>query len=290
MISLKDIHKKVDRSFELGPISCHIEPGSIVALVGNNGAGKSTLFQLMMGLVKKEGGEIEYHFDDSSQKGWKQAIAYVPQTPLMYQGFTVAQLADFFEMSYPGWNRNEFHRLTSLFDLPLKKQVEKLSGGMQKKAMLSLTLARKSKVLFLDEPLAGVDFEGQEQMRDEMVRYMERADDQTILFATHSADEIRTLADYIMLMKDGQILSQYEKDGLIASWSRMWVAADSSAVKNIKGMVSVTRQGSLVECVTSDVLTVEQELKVVGASVTSVQPLELREILRIILKEETKSV
>ncbi|MDV2886879.1 ABC transporter ATP-binding protein [Alkalihalophilus pseudofirmus] len=289
MISLQDIYKKVDKSFELGPLSCQIEPGSIVALVGNNGAGKSTLFQTMMELVKKESGEIDYHFGTDRENGWKQAFAYVPQTPLMYHGFTIVQLADFFEMSYPGWNRNEFDRLTSLFNLPLKKQVEKLSGGMQKKAMLSLTLARESKVLLLDEPLAGVDFEGQEQMRDEMVRYMERAEDQTILLSTHSADEIRTLADYILLMKDGHLLNQYEKDSLIASWSRIWVEGDTSVLKNLKGMVSASKQGSLVECVTSNAFEVEQELKKMGAAVTSIQPLELREILRIILKEETKS-
>ncbi|WP_368505535.1 ATP-binding cassette domain-containing protein [Alkalihalophilus sp. As8PL] len=289
MISLKDIYKKVDKSFELGPLSCHIEPGNIVALVGNNGAGKSTLFQLIMGLVKKEGGEIEYYFDDSSQNGWKQAFAYVPQTPLMYQGFTVAQLADFFEMSYPGWNRNEFNRLTSLFDLPLKKQVEKLSGGMQKKAMLSLTLARESKVLFLDEPLAGVDLEGQEQMKDEMVRYMERGEEQTILFATHSSDEIRTLADYVLLMKDGQLLNQFEKDSLVESWKRIWVQADKQVVLQMNGVISAVQQGPLCECLTSNLRETEKELTRLGITISTFQAMELREILRVILKQETKS-
>ncbi|NEU29251.1 ABC transporter ATP-binding protein [bacterium LRH843] len=284
MITLTDVQKKIDRAFQLGPVTVEVEPGNMIALVGNNGAGKSTLFQVMMGLVKHEEGHIKRLNKGESDLEWKRDFAYVPQSPTSYQGFTLKQMADFFQLSYRGWNREEFERLIQLFDLPLNKRFEKLSVGMQKKAMITLALSRPSKFLLLDEPLAGVDLEGQEQMKDELVHYMERGEQQTILFATHQADEVKTLADFVMLLKNGKLAGQYEKDFLIETWKRLWIRMDEQKVKEIAGVVATAKQGEFVECVTANVQETERDLTENGIKIETVQVMELREILRYLLK------
>ncbi|WP_100371907.1 ATP-binding cassette domain-containing protein [Bacillus sp. FJAT-45037] len=287
MLKLQNVKKDVDESFQLGPISFDVEAGMTYALVGNNGAGKSTLFQIIMDLVHRDEGQIIRLQETGSATGWKAAFAYVPQTTKMYQGFSLQQLADFFMMSYPGWDQTEFKRLIEMFHLPLKKQMDKMSAGMQKKAMLALALARPTTLLLLDEPLAGVDIEGQEQMKDELVRYMERGKEQTIVFATHSADEVKVLADYITLMKDGQLAGRYEKDSLMTVWKRIWVRTEGKAIPSMNSICQIRSQGSLTECIVSDIYKAEEELSRHGLTIETTQQLELGEILRYLLKYET---
>ncbi len=284
MITLTDVRKKIDKNFELGPLSLTIEPGNITALIGNNGAGKSTLFQLIMGLIKYEQGEIIRGQEGRDGK-WKDEIAYVPQTALTYYGLTLKQVAEFFQLAYATWNEQEYRRLIKLFHLPCEKRFEQLSIGMQKKAMLLLALCRPSKLLLLDEPLAGVDLEGQEQMKDELVSYMERREEQTILFATHSADEVKTLADYILLLKEGTLLGHYEKDELLATWKRIWIKLDEEKAGQIAGVLHAEEHGEWTECVTANIEMTELNLGENKVKIESEQVMELREILRYLLSE-----
>lgn len=284
MITLTKVEKRIDSSFQLGPITLELPRGNIIALVGNNGAGKSTLFQVMMGLVKYEKGNIK-RIANENEMNWKREYAYVPQTAITYTGFTVKQVAQFFKIGYDGWDETEFERLITLFQIPINKRIDKLSVGIQKKAMIALALARYSTFLLLDEPLAGVDLEGQEQIKEEIVRYMERGEKQTILFATHSADEIKTLADYIMLLKEGQFEGLYEKDSIIDKWKRLWIQGEPYTIKDIDGIVLSKSQGNLIECVTENSKATEFALKENNIVIASSQQLELREILRYLLQK-----
>lgn len=285
MINLINVEKQIDSSFRLGPISVTVEPGTMTALIGNNGAGKSTLFHVMMDLVKKDQGEIVRESSNDKDE-WKRYLSYVPQIAASYYGFNLIQLAEFFQIAYEGWDNEEFTRLVHLFDLPKNKRVENFSVGMQKKAMITLALSRPSKLLLLDEPLAGVDIEGQEQIKDELVHYMERSDEQTVLFATHSADEVKTLADYIFLLKDGQFVGKYEKDQLIEAWKRIWIRMSEEQARKRTGIIAATEQGELVECITTNIEETEQDLGLDGRQIESIQVMELREILRHLLQRK----
>lgn len=278
MIELMDVTKKIDNTFTLGPLSLKIKKGTVTALVGNNGAGKSTLFNIVMELIKLDRGRIVREVED-----WKRHVAYVPQTAKMYEGFTIQQLKELLQLTYEKWNEQEFLRLIDLFNLPIDKKLEQFSVGMQKKALLTLALSRPSHLLILDEPLAGVDLVGQEQLKNECVSYMERGEEQTILFATHSADEVKTLADYIVLLKDGKLISQFEKDELISSWRRIWLNVDEERAKKITGIISVEKQGRFTYCLTNNINATEEALLREKIGIENEQQVELSEILAQLL-------
>lgn len=279
MITLREVKKTVE-NFNFGPFTLQIDKGNVTAIVGNNGAGKSTLFHLMMGYIKLDDGKITYENDD-----WKRDVAYVPQTSTIYEGFTLMQLKELFQLTYGAWDDDEFARLTKLFQLPLDKKLEKLSVGTQKKALLTIALCRPSKLLLLDEPFAGVDLRGQEQLKNEWIRYMERSDEQTIVFATHSADEVKTLADFIVLIKDGTCCGKYEKDGLLSSWRSVWVEIDPERALQIPGVKTCAKQGRWTYCLTENIERTERFLSENGIHIEKEQRLELNEILTYMLDD-----
>ncbi|BAB04884.1 ABC transporter ATP-binding protein [Halalkalibacterium halodurans] len=270
--------KKVDASFSLGPISFTLEPGTVTALVGDNGSGKSTFFRLWMDLIKANQGTWE------RKEGWKEDTAYVPQQLIGIEAFTLEELAYLYEGMYVKWDQKTFERLVESFSLPMKKPLHSLSVGMQKKALFSMAIARKPNLFLLDEPFAGVDMDGQEQMKDELIRYLTGHEQATVLFATHSAQEVKELADYLLVLHQGQMLGFYEKDRLLSSWGRFWLEGNASAIKNEENVVSMKIAGTRIEIITSDALRFEEQIAAAALEKVEAQPLELHEIVRLLKK------
>ncbi len=280
MLKIKHIETRIDDDFLFGPLSLNVEPGMITAIVGNNGAGKTALFRMIMEMVKPTSGELTRIHTDETE--WKRELAYMPQTLIGVESFSLKQMADLQKIAFTNWNEAEFNRLLTLFNLPRKKKISSLSVGMQKKAMFSLILSRPSRMLLLDEPFAGVDLEGQVLMRKELVSYMERDDGQSILLATHSTEDIRTLADYIYLIKDGKEIGMFEKDMLVESWARLWV--NVTIDQSVEGVVHFQQQGPLTEVITENIFKTEASFARADVKIDSVQRIELAEILKYLLK------
>ncbi|MBD1380636.1 ATP-binding cassette domain-containing protein [Metabacillus arenae] len=285
-LEINNLQKKIDKDFVLGPLNTEIEPGSVVALVGSNGSGKSTLFQMIMGLVKHDEGSIKVMNVNAGEPEMKKSTAYLPQSLVVQGKFTMRQLADLNKLAFADWSETIFQEYVQKFGIPLNKRLDKMSGGIQKKAFLAIQLSRSSSLLLLDEPYAGLDFAGQEMLDEEIIKYMERSENQTVLFASHSGDEIKRIADYIWLVHQGRHIGIFEKDELQQNWRRVWIK-DSLAIKNdTPGLISVNQaDGSLITKNNSQTL---ESLKKKGIEVLHTQPMDLREILTELLKKEEK--
>ncbi len=219
IISVKSLNKTYDTGFQaLKNIDLEIKRGEIFALLGPNGAGKTTLISIICGIVNPTEGEIQAdgHNILTDFRAAREKIGLVPQ-----------ELAtDMFENV---WNTVSFSR--GLFGKPPDPQyVEKvlrdlslwekkdakimsLSGGMKRRVMIAKALSHEPKILFLDEPTAGVDVELRQEMW-QMVRNL-REEGVTIILTTHYIEEAEEMADRIGVINKGKIIIVEEKQALM---------------------------------------------------------------------------
>src|SRR5699024_4371862 len=179
------------------------------------------LFKMIMNLVNVDKGDITVFNKrvNGKNESWKTDISYQPQTQVGYDAFTGNQLKELISQWYPHWNNDLFKQLIELFDVPLTKRYGKLSQGAQQKLLLALTIARQTSLLLLDEPTSFLDIPSKKILIDILIDWMDQ-DERSILFASHQADEIKRIADYIVILRDGKIVGHYEKEQLIESYKR----------------------------------------------------------------------
>lgn len=223
-VEITGVEKKID-DFNLGPINLNIEPGTITTLVGNNSSGKSTLLKLMMDLARPNVGEIQLfgkHVNGIDET-WKVNVGYQPQTIIGYDPFTGNQLNKLVSHWYPNWDQKLFLNMVALFNVPLNKSFNKLSQGNQQKLILALTIPRNASLLILDEPTSFLDIPSKKILIDLLVDWMDSGE-RAIITASHQMEDIMKLSDYLVVLKSGQMVGEFEKESLIERYQRYWIS------------------------------------------------------------------
>lgn len=219
-ISVKHLNKTYEDGFQaLKDVSLDIYPGEIFALLGPNGAGKTTLISIICGIVNKGDGEVTAAGNDivRQYRQAREAIGLVPQE-LNTDAFEKVWDAVSFSRGLFGKPPNPAHIEKVLKDLSLwdkrNNRIMSLSGGMKRRVMIAKALSHEPRILFLDEPTAGVDVELRRDMW-EMVRKL-RENGTTIILTTHYIEEAEEMADRIGVIRDGQIILVEDKDQLMS--------------------------------------------------------------------------
>ncbi len=219
IISVKGVAKTYASGFEaLKPIDLEIEKGEIFALLGPNGAGKTTLINIICGIVNKSSGAITIDGEDNAlaYKSVRRKVGLVPQE-LHTDAFERVIDTVSFSRGLFGYPPNPGYIEKVLRDLSLwEKRNEKimaLSGGMKRRVMIAKALSHEPKILFLDEPTAGVDVELRRDMW-EMVRGL-RENGVTIILTTHYIEEAEEMADRVGVINKGQLILVEEKKALM---------------------------------------------------------------------------
>ena len=219
LISIKNLSKTYNSSFEaLKNVNLEIQKGEIFALLGPNGAGKTTLINIICGLVTPTSGSVFVGGYDiiKDYRKTKSQIGYVPQELTLEQFETVFQNVSYTRGLY-GKGANPKHIEKILRDLSLwdKKdsRLGQLSGGMKRRVLIAKALSHEPKVLFLDEPTAGVDVE----LRQDMWRIVEnlRKTGVTIILTTHYIEEAEAIADRVGVIDNGGMLVVDDTKALI---------------------------------------------------------------------------
>ncbi|SEN85177.1 ABC-2 type transport system ATP-binding protein [Mesobacillus persicus] len=284
LIEFKNVRKSND-DFELGPINLSFEPGTITALVGKNGAGKSTFFKLLMNLVSPTEGDIFIKGQSilGENEDWKKKISYQPQSLNGVNSFTGKELKKLVSHYYPTWDDDLFTKLVHQFELPLSKAFGKLSQGVQKQLSLALTIPRDTEILLLDEPTAHMDIPTKQILMDCLVDWMDRGD-KMILIASHQVEDIRKLADYLVLFQKGKIVGNYVKEELVAQYKRYWLESSLSA-QPLPG--EIARKGERL-IISNHPLETEAHLRKENQRWLDAESLDLEDIISIVLNNERK--
>ena len=223
-IVINDLSKVYDNGFNaLKNINLNIKKGEIFAMLGPNGAGKTTLISIICGIVKPSSGKVTVEDFDiiEDYRETRSRIGLVPQELTLEQFETVFNNVSYSRGLY-GKKPDPKHIEKVLKQLSLwdKKDLilRKLSGGMKRRVLIAKALSHEPKILFLDEPTAGVDVE----LRQEMWKVVKslREIGVTIILTTHYIEEAEAIADRVGVINQGEIIIVEQKKELIKKMGR----------------------------------------------------------------------
>lgn len=288
-IELRNVSKK-RRKKVIGPLTLNFPQGYITALVGQNGSGKSTLMNMLLQLTFPEEGRIRW-FEEEHPDGLpvelRQAIAYVPETSLPAEDYwTAGHAAEFRRHWYPNWDETYFQELLVKFEVPGDARLGKMSKGERRKFEIAAALAARPRLLLLDEPSSGLDPFAWKVMIEVLQKYMDEQS-ATVVISTHIVEEVKRLADYIVLMHHGQLLGIAEKDSLFGSWNEISVQiTDEEELKELEAELPGVLQFKLetpgiASFLTPKHLENEKRIHNLGVKVIKSRILELDEILSL---------
>ncbi|WIV50586.1 ABC transporter ATP-binding protein [Marivivens sp. LCG002] len=230
IVQVKNLTKTYASGFTaLDGVNLDIEEGEIIALLGPNGAGKTTLISTICGITQPSSGQVTVGGFDvvKNYRDARRLIGLVPQE-LSLEAFETVRNSVLFSRGLFGKSRNvefveETLRKLGLGD-KMDSRINQLSGGMKRRVLIAKALAHEPRVLFLDEPTAGVDVE----LRKDMWSVVEdlRKDGVTIILTTHYIEEAEAIADRIGVINKGRILLVQDKHELIAQMGRKELRID----------------------------------------------------------------
>jgi ABC-2 type transport system ATP-binding protein len=219
VVSIRAVSKSFGTFQALAGVDLDIERGEIFALLGPNGAGKTTLISVVAGLLRATTGTVTVLGRDvvKDYQFTRRAIGLVPQEINFDPFFNVEETLRI-QAGYFGIRLSEarLEELLSALDLGAKRTTNSraLSGGMKRRLLIGKALVHEPRVLFLDEPTAGVDVE----LRRSLWRYVRtlRERGTTIVLTTHYLEEAEELADRVGVIDRGRLVVVEEKAALLA--------------------------------------------------------------------------
>jgi ABC-2 type transport system ATP-binding protein len=279
-IELNNVGKSY-RFFSLDHINLEVPQGEIMGLIGPNGAGKSTTIRILMGLVHQDSGEVRVlgHRMPDAQVAAKWDIGFASEDMRLYDGMTLAWHMGFVQSIYPGWDSAYAQLLLKRFGLRAEQKIKGLSHGQRVKATLLLMLARRPKLLVLDEPTTGLDPVARHEILRELTDVM--ADEgRTILFSSHNTHDVEQISDRITFIDRGRIIDSMDREAYLDRWRRLRLEVPLGVeLPALPGVIRVRQEGRLaVATANAFVPDLANAYENTGARVQSIETMTLEEI------------
>ena len=206
MIEVRDVIKKFDGFAALDTATLTVPKGSVYGLVGPNGAGKSTLIRLLTGIYRQDAGSLEI----DGQSVWENAalkarIAAIPDDWYFFLQATIRDMMRFYKGFYPNFSTERYEKLKEVFAIDEKRQIRRLSKGMQKQVAFWLALSAMPDYLILDEPVDGLDPVMRRQVWSLMMGDVSERGT-TVLVSSHNLRELEDVCDHVGIMDHGKVL------------------------------------------------------------------------------------
>lgn len=237
-IEIKNVVKKYDDKFTLGPIDLEIPSGEIIGLIGENGAGKTTLIKSILGITSVTGDiKIFEKSYDKEEETIRKDIGVVLDNAFFPEVMNSEDIAEVLKSVYDNFDDKLYHDYLKKFDIPPKKSLKKMSKGMRKKVEIASALAHNPKLLILDEPTAGLDPVVRNEILDIFMKFIED-DAHTILFSTHITSELEHIADQIVFIDNGEVILQDSRDAIMDEYGILKCKLESFDSIDKKDIVS----------------------------------------------------
>ncbi|WP_425804114.1 ABC transporter ATP-binding protein [Desulfitobacterium sp. Sab5] len=208
MLQIHGLTKTFGKKTAIEGLKFAMESGEIVGLLGPNGAGKSTLIKCIVGLLRPTKGEILIKGYPRGTREARRLSAYVPEVPQMYEMLTVWEHLRFIASAYEvqQWE-GEAKELLQLFEIEEQRDefVKDLSKGMRQKLSLCCGVISGAQILFLDEPMVGLDPKAIRNLKELFGHLKEEG--RTLLISTHLLDPIENICNRVIVLKKGHILA-----------------------------------------------------------------------------------
>ena len=212
-ILVRDLCKRFP-GFTLDHVSFRVPRGRIVGFIGENGAGKSTVINLILNELKKDGGTVEVLGRDHTDPAVKSGVGVVFDACNFPEVFTPLDVEKVLSGVYPAWDGEAYRAYLKRFALTERKRVKTFSKGMKMKLAISAALAHKPRLLILDEATAGLDPVVRDEILDILLDFIQD-EEHAVFFSSHITSDIQKIADYVVLIHQGKIVFEEEKDVLL---------------------------------------------------------------------------
>jgi len=216
VIEASGLSKRYGSTWALRECTLAIPAGHVAALVGPNGAGKTTLLNLAVGLVAPSAGGVTVLGGRvAGSPAALDGIGFVAQDTPLYKNLSVADTLHLTRNLNRRFDQAAAEARLAELDIPLKRKAGRLSGGQQAQVALTLALARRPRLLVLDEPVAMLDPVARHDFMA-MVLTAAAADGVSVVLSSHVLTELERVADYLILMSRGRVQVAGEVDDLLA--------------------------------------------------------------------------
>ena len=206
MIQVQNAVKRFDGFAALDGVTLSVPAGSVYGLVGPNGAGKSTLIRCLTGVYRQDEGELT--IDGSpvwENQALKSRAAAIPDDWYYFPQATIRDMCRFYRGFYPNFSMERYEKLKEIFQIDEKRQLRRLSKGMQKQAAFWLALSAMPDYLILDEPVDGLDPVMRRQVWSLVLGDVSQRG-VTVLVSSHNLRELEDVCDHVGILDHGKVL------------------------------------------------------------------------------------
>lgn len=222
VIRITHLQKSYGTKEVLKDIDFEIYPGQIIGYIGPNGAGKSTTVKILLGIITEYNGTVELFGKDLKtwDHSYKKHIGYVPEVSDLYDVLSGMEYLKFLSTLYQLDEETALHRITQMakvFELSeaLSSRISSYSKGMRQKLMIIASLIHDPEVLFLDEPLSGLDANTALVVKELMHGLAKRG--KTVFYSSHVMEVVEKISDRILILNDGAIVADGDFESLKAA-------------------------------------------------------------------------
>jgi ABC-2 type transport system ATP-binding protein len=236
VVAMEEVTKRFGDVRAVDKVNLRIREGEVFGLLGPNGAGKSTAINVIIGLLRMDGGKVFILGDDirKSPLSVKKNIGVVPQELAIYEDLTSMENVKFFASLYGLSGRaltraaEEALEFTGLLD-KAKGVPKRFSGGMKRRLNIACAIAHKPKLIIMDEPTVGID----PQTRSHILQSVRVLNTMgcTVIYTTHYMEEAEEICGRIAIMDHGKVIAQgtrSELEALITDTTQIWVTTSDS--------------------------------------------------------------
>lgn len=241
MIVGKDLTKDFDGLKALDHLNFHVKKGTVYGLVGPNGAGKSTLLRHIVGIFQQDEGEILVDgMPVYENVAIKQKMAFIPDDIFCFKSDSIKDMKLYYQGIFPSFDEELYQAMLTCFpEIDEKKQIRRMSKGMQKQVAFLLSICVHPQILVLDEPVDGLDPVMRRQIWSILLDHVAK-EEMTVLVSSHNLRELEDVCDHVGIMNHGKILveqSLHELQGNIVKVQVAYADTDTEPEVGAAGVV-----------------------------------------------------
>jgi len=209
----------------LEDLTFHVEQGEVFGFLGPNGAGKTTTLKLLMQLIYPTSGRAEILGRPVGDVSVRRRIGYLPENPYFYDNLTAEELLVYFARVFGHGAREGRNRASRLLDevgigAERRFQLRKFSKGMVQRVGIAQALINEPEVVFLDEPMSGLDPLGRREVRELILRLRDRGS--AVFFSSHVLSDAEALCSRVAVLVKGRLMASGRLSDLLADRARAW--------------------------------------------------------------------
>ena len=198
-LTIEKINKKFSKKIVLNNVSFSVSTGEIVALVGRNGSGKTTLLKILSGIYSQDSGKIR--IEDVDNKNIKKQLIYIPDRFDYFKNSKIKKVGEFYKLAYENFDEQYFKTELEKIKLSQTSRLSELSKGQLAIFSLILGISCRTKFIFLDEPLDGIDVINTKMIVDYILDA--QSDGIGLLISSHQLDSLENISDKVIYLDEG---------------------------------------------------------------------------------------